>query len=95
MKLATVLPTLGAVGLLTACRAEPTSMGSQYAIICEATVEDSAGVTVASIEDTVMVDAPRDTVGADPRPCRSSYSLATQSLRLNAKADTVGGSPVD
>jgi hypothetical protein len=52
---------------------------------------------VASIEDTVTVDALVDTVGTDPRPCKSGYQVGQASLTLNAKTagDTVTGSPTD
>ena len=99
MKFAKGLLMLGMVGLFAACEREDTDepMLVQFAIICSTELIDAAGVVVASIDDTVSITAPRDTVGADPRPCRSTYNKGTRMLTLNAKsaADTATGDPRD
>lgn len=69
-------------------------------VICEATLTDSAGVTIGSLSDTVAVSIeqePMDSVGGDPRPCYTTYNTATRSMTLNAKStgDSASGSPVD
>jgi hypothetical protein len=97
MKLVTVLPVLAVVGVGVACGKAPADRSTQVAIVCEAELKDAMGVVVASIEDTVTVEASRDTVGTDPRPCKSGYQMGQASLTLNAKTagDTVTGSPTD
>jgi hypothetical protein len=98
MKIVRLVPVLGVVVMVAACPRPSDPDPIQFSLICEAELKDTSGMVVATIEDTVSFDARVDTVGTDPRPCKSSYRVGQASFTLNAKsasADTVSGSPTD
>lgn len=83
----------GAAIALTGCRREGP-WEHDVTIICIAELYDLNGVLTRSLEDTVTFTiSPRDSVGLDPRPCRSGYGGGR--ISLNAKSDTVSGTSVD
>jgi len=87
------------LALLSGCDGEETKT-VQAEVVCQATIEDVAGVAVATLEDTVPVlvhtttsptDTLADSVGGDPRPCKV-VAKASGYLVLNAK-DSATGNP--
>ena len=66
MKRKLIFAVLGAVVLQGACQAA----ANQATVICEATVLDTAGATVGTLLDTVLVPVKPDSVVGDPGPAR-------------------------
>jgi hypothetical protein len=97
MRSTPIRAALAAAALTTACsQAKPANT----AIICQVTVLDTAGATVAMLLDTVTVNVftttgaavtLADSVTGDPRPCRV-VSRAGGYTVLNAK-DSATGNP--
>ena len=89
MKSKLLLAVLGAVVLAGACRKAGET--NQTAVICEATVLDTAGATVGTLLDTVLVQVNTDSVAGDPRPCKVTTRVNGYTV-LNA-TDSVSGNP--
>ncbi len=64
-----LLAALGMVAMVAACQKEDAE-AAQREVICEASILDAFGATVAMMQDTVSINVAADSVVGDPRPCK-------------------------